>query len=656
MGALQLFDGLFAQEGSRPDSLEDNELNIDKFSLDFVISRNSNNKIISIYGDNIWDLKPYRSNPSQHAVIDFSKRVKVESYIKECKKIMMLLLLFGSGRNGSRYSVETTQHFFNDAVLLLSDFALNRKITIKTLLEDNKLLREFLKEKCIHRGKIQAVSSLLIFLNNLDNNISRINFTKDIELFDEIHNLIKRFNRKITQTNVIPSRILRESIKARWEQIEEIENNIDNILLFLKMYLQDEQFAISDKTFKFHFSKMDDKAVVWTEALELFHLSEFFSQYNVTNRRTFQGFITSIYGTSKHLIHMYTGMRSGEVLMLQNECIKTENTKSGVCHIISTTSKLEGANKLSKWTTTKELKKVINLLIKINKVIASHYNIDANNMPLFIKGSFITSSEIKSIDTSQLAKRKFGLKDEFPLSKNILLITGSDVKEFEDINYGSQNSQIKVGETWIFKSHQYRRSLAVYAIQSGLVSLGALQIQFKHLFREMTLYYANGASYAKKLFDVSKDHIANDFDKLKPEIETLEYIKNVIFSDEQLFGTHGTFVERNIKNKELSQKNYILENREKTLQQFKNGEITYKETSLGGCISTEACDYSLTRSIVACGGCDSSIIKKSKLDNVINKQKEFIEFLDKDSIEYRTEMRDLEELEKQRKLFLGSKA
>ena len=54
--------------------------------------------------------------------------------------------------------------------------------------------------------------------------------------------------------------------------------------------------------------------------------------------------------------------------------------------------------------------------------------------------------------------------------------------------------------------------------------------------------------------------------------------------------------------------------------------------------------------------CDSSIIKKSKLDNVINKQKEFIKFLDKDSIEYRTEMRDLEELEKQRKQFLGSKA
>jgi len=48
-------------------------------------------------------------------------------------------------------------------------------------------------------------------------------------------------------------------------------------------------------------------------------------------------------------------------------------------------------------------------------------------------------------------------------------------------------------------------------------------------------------------------------------------------------------------------------------------------------------------------------IKQSKFNHIIKKQKEFIEFLDKDSIEYRTEVKDLEELENQKKLFLGSK-
>ena len=39
------------------------------------------------------------------------------------------------------------------------------------------------------------------------------------------------------------------------------------------------------------------------------------------------------------------------------------------------------------------------------------------------------------------------------------------------------------------------------------------------------------------------------------------------------------------------------------------------------------------------------ILKKSKVDNVIQKQKEFISFLDLSSIEYRTEVEDLNRLE-----------
>ena len=51
------------------------------------------------------------------------------------------------------------------------------------------------------------------------------------------------------------------------------------------------------------------------------------------------------------------------------------------------------------------------------------------------------------------------------------------------------DENFKIGQPWHFKNHQYRRSLAVYSIQSNIVSLGSLQKQFKHLFREMSYYY-----------------------------------------------------------------------------------------------------------------------------------------------------------------------
>ena len=231
------------------------------------------------------------------------------------------------------------------------------------------------------------------------------------------------------------------------------------------------------------------------------------------------------------------------------------------------------------------------------------------------------------------------------LDYSSLRLTIEDKQEIEEIDFNKNIRDLEIGEQWEFKTHQYRRSLAVYSIQSGLVSLGALQIQMKHLFREMTLYYSNGASYARKLFDIPKEHIAYEFDKLKPELDTLAYIKNVIFSDEKLFGAHGSFVENNTKQNNHEFKTYILENRDKTLKQFKNGEIAYKETALGGCIATEACDSRLTRSITACFNCHGGILKKSKVDNVIQKRREFISYLDPSSIEYRTEIEDLNKLE-----------
>jgi hypothetical protein len=143
-----------------------------------------------------------------------------------------------------------------------------------------------------------------------------------------------------------------------------------------------------------------------------------------------------------------------------------------------------------------------------------------------------------------------------------------------------------------------------------------------------------------------KIFIANDFETLKPEIDALTYIHEVLFSNENLFGAHGKFVEQNFKSYHKENlANFILENKHKTIKQFKNGEISYKGTALGGCIATEACDSRLTRSVTACLECHGAVLKKSKIDNVIQNHKIFMEILDKNSIEYNTEMSDLKILE-----------
>ena len=643
MGAIQLFENYYESSLSAPDSILIDTFDINEIRQDFIISRDKDGKILSLYKDNVWNLKTYVSNPSQHGIIDFENRIE-SSNISDVKKLMFLLIVFGSGRNGSQYSVETLGHYFNDVMVPLSKFALENKTTITKIIENNILLNSYINNKCSNLGKVQCLSSTLVFLDNLSNRSTQINFQRNKDIFKLLKSKINDFSAEHHQTSIIPSRILAESIRQRWIQIEEIETNLTNLIKFLDMCIESERFASSETMINKY--KWDcNKTLQWKEAINFYQLNNLFKKYSLKNRINFKGFITKIQGTCKHLLHAYTGMRNGEMLNTQSNCLESVPTNSGICRIISTTSKFTGTNQNAKWVTSKEVERIIFILRSINQVIAKHYNLNLNDLPLFLSGNiFVEKGKIRDNENIR-AKRKFDKRDELPLDYSSLRLTIEDKQEIEEIDFNKNIRDLEIGLPWEFKTHQYRRSLAIYSIQSGLVSLGALQIQMKHLFREMTLYYGNGASYARKLFDIPKEHIANDLDALKPELDTLAYIKNVIFSDEKLFGAHGSFVENNTKQNNHKFKTYFLENRDKTLKQFKNGEISYKETALGGCIATEACDSRLTRSITACFDCHGGILKKSKVDNVIQKQKEFISFLDPSSIEYRTEVEDLNRLE-----------
>ena len=643
MGAIQLFENYYESSLSAPDSILIDTFDINEIRQDFIISRDKDGKILSLYKDNVWNLKTYVSNPSQHGIIDFENRIE-SSNISDVKKLMFLLIVFGSGRNGSQYSVETLGHYFNDVMVPLSKFALENKTTITKIIENNILLNSYINNKCSNLGKVQCLSSTLVFLDNLSNRSTQINFQRNKDIFKLLKSKINDFSAEHHQTSIIPSRILAESIRQRWIQIEEIETNLTNLIKFLDMCIESERFASSETMINKY--KWDcNKTLQWKEAINFYQLNNLFKKYSLKNRVNFKGFITKIQGTCKHLLHAYTGMRNGEMLNTQSNRLESVPTNSGICRIISTTSKFTGTNQNAKWVTSKEVERIIFILRSINQVIAKHYNLNLNDLPLFLSGNiFVEKGKIRDNENIR-AKRKFDKRDELPLDYSSLRLTIEDKQEIEEIDFNKNIRDLEIGLPWEFKTHQYRRSLAIYSIQSGLVSLGALQIQMKHLFREMTLYYSNGASYARKLFDIPKEHIANDLDALKPELDTLAYIKNVIFSDEKLFGAHGSFVENNTKQNNHKFKTYFLENRDKTLKQFKNGEIAYKETALGGCIATEACDSRLTRSITACFDCHGGILKKSKVDNVIQKQKEFISFLDPSSIEYRTEVEDLNRLE-----------
>lgn len=609
------------------DAFTSRKNSIDEF---FPISRNKEQEIVSIFKDDIWNLQYYNNSYLPNYKLNFSF-IQMDILKNEAKKMMLYIMIYKSGNNGSFLSVQSlVKTYFTGCITPLVKYAEQQNITLFQLLASSKDFIKFIKNYG-SLPRYRTYISLLNFLHRFNSKLDDINFKKDEKLLNYLIQINSKYRNSREQTIVIPSRILNESLKERLFQVEELTNSLDGLIKFIANYIYSDDMNFNEFVIE---NKLDD----------------LFEKYSVKSRMNFVRFFSNIQGTCKNLIHLLSGMRDNEVFPLNQDCFKIIDDKKRnrkIAIIEGYTTKLSSSKKKVEWIVSKELKNVIFLLTSLNNTILDKYRFKLENRPLFISSKLLHKKNLmKKIEI----KGKYTITkkgNQLKLSKNIN-IREEDVFELESIEPfrdWRNEKEFEIGKEWVFKSHQYRRSLAVYSLQSGLVSIGCLQIQLKHICKDMSLYYGRGASLAKEMISIDKAHISNEFRVIKHEVDALSYIKNILFSDEKLFGVSGSNTETYRKDIEEDLETYLLNNKEETINKFKRGEIKYKETALGGCVSLENCPYSLTRSIIGCIGCDNGIVKKSNLINTINKQKIFINSLDKSSVEYRTELDDLEKLE-----------
>lgn len=651
---LQPFEGQYSSENIKPGKYELVENTLIHPAPDYIITRNTDGSALSYYGDDIWNFTLLSTG-----IVKKFYFSKIDDSVQreEVKRLFFLVLLLKPGKEGASPSTKTLHEYLGGCLLPLNTFANSLQLSIVDVLSDSQKIKNYIKNFCTSKSRVKTFLSFLNFLYEQNNQYTGIAYQRDQDIINMLSEKRHKEYGLNQQTEVIPRSIFNKSITQRWEQITEFEEKLPVLLKFITKHMKFQGFAATKQAFdQNHYYVNFSEAKEWTEAVEEAGLTDFFNKYKVLDRGSIRGLIKRLQGTCKHLIHAYSGMRHSEVLSLKNNCLETTEDYSAT-RLLGITTKFSGSPKATKWVTSKEITRVIAILNTINNTVAGHFKIKPEDLPLFIRTSYLAYSA--EVDENIYKKTTIYNYDELQLDMGNITITEQDIEELEAIEYirdWRNEEEFKIGSTWNFKSHQYRRSLAVYAIQSGLVSLGSLQKQFKHLFKEMTLYYGNGSSYAKKLFDIPKDHIANDIDKLKPEIEALLYFREVLFSDERLYGAHGAIVEDHIKPKIKDQKVYLLENREKTEKKFIKGETAFSDTAVGGCLATHYCSSRLTRSFIACFGCEDGYQKKSKVLNAIEEQKIYINTLDPNSIEYRSEIEDLEVLEKNLKIMENKNA
>jgi hypothetical protein len=640
---IQPLEHLTTNKASYPDKYT---LNTNKFVTpndNFVISRDKYGKTLSVYSDNVWDLTPYSNNGLTKYNIYFKRELNCDITIMQFKRLFFLIMIMGYWKINSGFSASS---LFSLSSFIYS-IALNAQKNKKTLFQflANTLdIRKFILDNCDRGNNAQQLSTLLHFLQKNSNDITGVMFKIDEQNYKMLSKIINHKKANTKQTEVIPSSILCNSIKIRWEQINEINKYSNSISKFIENCINSKYFACSKKFQGIDYTN-NETCIFWDQAIEEYKIIKLFKKYNINNKHKLKAFIRKIQGTCYHIILAYTGMRRSEALSLKENCLKLIKDKKQA-RLIGFTTKFESTKKEVSWVTTYEIEKVISLLNQISKSLSIKLYFEEGERFLFISTTNLTSKPLKE---PVIVAAPYLNNDTLYIDSKLIEIKDNHIKELEELDYSRDwrnEKNFKIGQPWYFKTHQYRRSLAVYSIQSDLVSLGSLQQQYKHLFREMSFYYQNGSINARNILDIHQNHISKTINNIKPEVEALTYIKEVLFSNEPLYGVHGNIVTNMKKEKYKNDNLLILQDRQKTINDFKNGHISWKETMIGGCIQLETCNSRLMRSLVECIGCNSAVHKLSKLEKSINTLKKYISLLDPKSIEYRTEKDDLNKLTK----------
>lgn len=314
------------------------------------------------------------------------------------------------------------------------------------------------------------------------------------------------------------------------------------------------------------------------------------------------------------LIAAFTGMRKSELLAVPLNGLKILSTTNGDIPVVwSTTTKLEnnGAPRFTKWVTSYgveaafKVAKIISegvLRWSDDKVIADPKEED---IPLFLSIEDCRNNTPHKcfLFAAATLNHTCIIKE---LYRSELQVTKQDMNEASWFLYGENiPGRIEIGESWPLTFHQFRRSMAVYAAASGLVSYPALKAQLKHISMIMTMYYTDSNSRALNILgdEAEVKAMRAEWADAKARVEA-DDLHNLLQSDQPLAGSAGKRL-RNQKNRgELPA---FMDDRKKTKQAVKNGKIRYLPTLVGGCMSMTPCNKGAGVLASACISCESSV-------------------------------------------------
>lgn len=301
----------------------------------------------------------------------------------------------------------------------------------------------------------------------------------------------------------------------------------------------------------------------------------------------------------------FSMMRIEEAWALRADCLDVEEDDDfGKIYLLRgvTTKTIEDDD--ARWITSQFTEIAIEAMACVSRLrmVCAEANLKVPITPTDVHAPYLVLRPYEPWSNAKNTGEPLSVRPAYPSYQSIiemypqlfdleqLKITNEDLQIARLITTTLDRDIFSVGKIWPLAWHQLRRTGAVNMLASGLVSDASVQYQLKHTTRAMSLYYGQGYSKVRLNEDTLNHYVRTLYEILSKEIVLL-------FSD-RFVSPYGD-----------SRKAEILKivdpkDVKKLTKYAKTGEISWRQTLLGGCAKRGSCEFGGIDNVIRCGGGD----------------------------------------------------
>ncbi|MCU4396678.1 hypothetical protein [Acinetobacter junii] len=596
---------------------------------DTVISYDSEGKIQSIFSDMVWNFSSQVSQINRRKTVNFNfiknddKEIQ-NNLIYEAKIIAYGLLYAYTGSNSNKIN-QLLDDYSRIRYVIEAASKMNATLSNLHLNEELfKLIVTGVAEKS--RQQIKLMLSFFKKISSFSNIYVNHNFTLSANQFNKLNSLL---NSKLIEVSnqhlVIPTRLYSHI----YNQSEII---FDEYLLHcnaIEAFAKKRSKVIEEVNGKIYYRSKNFKYNHKNEVKKFELLAK---KYNLLTKIDVLHYLNRLSDIALSRILMFTGMRAGEIFNAPENCLIELKQNDRDIYILNSYTNKETNNGPMKatWITCSAVKKAINVLKNINKITSydsSFKRENSSEFPLFLGRSDKLNSALYNFPL----KARVRLDEAFEYFNFDFIVNKNDLDELKLTATESELEyyNVQLGRGFPINTHQFRRTLTVYAARSTLVQTPALKAQLKHLTRDMTYYYGNQSEFAPNF--IAEETLVQTYKNEIHKYNNECFLEDVINTTEPLFGASGIRLQ-NSKNDPIVP--MFLTDSKTALKDIKNGKLFYKRTALGGCNRKGVCDKISPLSVTACISCNDAIFSDRSVKALTVAKENFykqIKLFDEDS-------------------------